>query len=170
MGWWGHPQTDQGYGVTGRTDVDVFLRFENSEDNGLGVPMPAGRIRVNQLDEADGSLEFIGEDVIDHTPRDEDILIEMGEAFDIVGERKQTNWSLDVKARQLRETIEIRLRNHKDDNVEVVVLENMYRALNWDIQGSSHGWTKSEGHQAEWKLPVPARGETVLTFTVHYTW
>ena len=170
LGWWGYQQLDQGYGVTGPGDVDVYLRFENSEDNGLGVPLPAGRIRVNQLDPADDSLEFIGEDTLDHTPRNEDVLIEMGEAFDIVGERKVTNYRIDTSRKQLWETVEIKLRNHKDDDAEVIVLENLYRALNWELVNVSHDWDKENAHQARWALEVPADGETVLTYTAHYSW
>lgn len=161
---------DQGYGAFGKGEVDVYLRFENEEDNGLGVPLPAGRIRVNQLDPADGSLEFIGEDTLDHTPRNEEVLIEMGEAFDVVGERKQTDFRVDTRNRDLWETFEIRLRNQKDEATEVVVLENLYRMANWEIENSSHSFTKDSSNRIRFVLDIPPEEEAVITYRVHYTW
>ena len=78
--------------------VDVYLEFKNDKQFGLGVPLPAGRLRVSQLDKADGSLEFIGEDKIDHTPKDEQVRVKLGSAFDVVGERRQVDFSVDTKA------------------------------------------------------------------------
>ena len=112
MPWWGYQQLDQGYGAYHNGDVNVYLRFENEKDSQLGIPMPAGRIRVNQLDPADGSLEFIGEDIIDHTPRNEKVTIELGNSFDVVGERKQSN--IVMGKNEITETFEITLRNQKD--------------------------------------------------------
>jgi hypothetical protein len=168
--WWGYQQFDQDYGRYGNADISVYLRFDNSEDNDLGVPLPAGRIRVNQLDPADDSLEFIGEDVIDHTPRNEDVLIRMGNAFDVVGERKQTDFRLDLRGRRLWETFEIRLRNHKDTATDVVVLENLYRAANWEIENSSQAWDKENSNRIRFDVKVPADGEVVLHYTAHYHW
>ncbi|MBZ0171278.1 MAG: hypothetical protein K8E66_02760, partial [Phycisphaerales bacterium] len=105
-GFFSDPMLDRNFGQTGNTKVDVYLRFENDKDSGLGVPMPKGRIRVSQLDPADNSLEFIGEDVIDHTPKDETILIKLGQAFDVVGGRTQTDFSVDQRAHVMTETIE----------------------------------------------------------------
>ena len=136
----------------------------------LGMPLPAGRIRVSQLDPADSSLAFIGEDRIDHTPRNEDVLIEMGNAFDVVGERKQTDFRLDLSTRNLWETFEIRLRNQKDEPVEVVVLENLYRYANWRIEDSSHRHRKTQSDRIRFELDVPSEGEVVLTYTAHYHW
>ena len=84
--------------MTGNKKVDTYLSFKNTKENGMGVPMPAGRVRVSKLDTADGSLEFIGEDRIDHTPRNETILLKLGSAFDVVGERKQVDFSIDTSA------------------------------------------------------------------------
>ncbi|KAA9132617.1 DUF4139 domain-containing protein [Marinihelvus fidelis] len=169
-GWYGYQQLDQGYGRVAGKDVSVFLRFANDENSGLGVPLPAGRIRVNQLDTADGSLEFIGEDVLDHTPRNEDVLIRMGNAFDVVGERTQVDFRVDSVRRNLWETFEIKLRNHKDEAVNVAVLENLYRAANWDISDASHRDTKDNAHRVRFDVKVPAEGETVIRYTVHYDW
>lgn len=163
-------QLDQDYGRHGQGDVAVYLRFDNDSENGLGVPLPAGRIRVNQLDTADGSLEFIGEDVIGHTPRNEDVLIRMGNAFDVVGERVQTDFRVDTKTRQLWETFEIRLRNHKDEAVDVIVLENLYRAANWTIEQATAEFTKERSDRIRFEVEVPSEGEQVIRYTAHYTW
>jgi hypothetical protein len=168
--WWGYQQLDQDYGRYGDAEVNVFLRFRNEESQQLGIPLPAGRIRVMQLDPDDDSLEFIGEDVIDHTPRNEDVLIEMGNAFDVVGERKQTDFRVDLRTRNLWETFEIRLRNHKDEAVDVAVLENLYRSANWKIEDASQRHGKESSSRIRFDVLVPAEDEVVLTYTVHYYW
>lgn len=168
--WWGYNQFQQEFGRYNNADVSVYLRFANEEAQQLGIPLPAGRIRVSQQDPADDSLEFIGEDVIDHTPRNETVLIEMGNAFDVVGERKQTDFRIDVGSRNLWETFEIRLRNHKDEAVDVAVLENLYRAANWRIEGASHRHGKENSNRIRFDVTVPSEGEVVLNYTAHYTW
>jgi hypothetical protein len=168
--YWGYQQLDQDYGRYRKGEVNVFLRFRNAEEQQLGVPLPAGRIRVMQLDPADDSLEFIGEDVLDHTPRNEDVLIEMGNAFDVVGERKQTDFRIDTRTRNIWESFEIRLRNHKDSEAEIVVLENLYRAANWKIENPTHEYEKESGNRIRFDLSVPSEGEAVLSYTVHYDW
>jgi len=168
--WWGYQQLDQDYGRYGKSDVDVFLRFRNDQAQQLGIPLPAGRIRVMQADPEDDSLEFVGEDVINHTPRNEDVLIEMGNAFDIVGERKQTDFRLDQRTRNLWETFEIRLRNHKDAAVSVAVLENLYRSANWKIEGASQDFGKENSNRIRFDVKVPSEEEVVLTYTAHYWW
>jgi hypothetical protein len=170
MPYYGSQQLNQEYGRHGNGDVNVYLRFSNEKSQQLGIPLPAGRIRVNQLDPADGSLEFIGEDVIDHTPRNEDVLIEMGNAFDVVGERKQTDFRVDTRTRDLWETFEIRLRNHKDEAVELVVLENLYRAANWKIENPSQQERKENSNRIRFDVNVPSEGESVIRYTAHYTW
>jgi hypothetical protein len=166
----GRQQFDREYGRHGDSKVNVYLRFANEKDHQLGIPLPAGRIRVNQVDPADGSLEFIGEDVIDHTPRNEDVLIEMGKAFDVVGERKQTDFRVDQASRNLWETFEIRLRNHKDEAIEVAVLENLYRSANWKIENASQGYGKETSNRIRFDVNVDSEGESVIRYTVHYSW
>jgi hypothetical protein len=136
----------------------------------MGMPLPAGRIRVMQQDPADDSMEFIGEDVIDHTPRNEDVLIRMGNAFDVVGERKQTDFRLDLRGRQLWETFEIRLRNHKDEAVDVEVLENLYRMANWTIENASQRHGKENSNRISFRVTVPSEGEKVIRYTARYDW
>ncbi len=161
---------DRGFVGSGNKKVDVYLEFENRKDVGLGVPMPKGRVRVSQLDPADGSLEFIGEDVIDHTPKNETIRIKLGQAFDVVGERRQVDFSIDKRAHVITETIEVRLRNHKDEPVDVIVTETMYRWTNWKIVKSSHEYEKKNSRTVHFPVTVDRDGEAVITYTVKYTW
>lgn len=162
------PMTDRNLGLSINKKVDVYLRFKNSKENGLGIPLPAGRIRVSQLD--DGSLEFIGEDTIDHTPKDETILIKLGSAFDVVGERKQTNFKVDSRRRWIDESFEITIRNHKPVPVKVIIKENLYRWSNWKITDSSHKYQKQDSRTVHFPVVVPKDGKGTVTYTVHYTW
>ena len=168
--WYGREQLDQEYGRYGKSDINVYLRFANEEKYHLGVPLPAGRIRVNQVDDADGSLEFIGEDILDHTPQNEKVLIRMGNAFDVVGERRQTDFRVDTRSRNLWESFEISLRNHKDSSVDVAVLENLYRSANWTIEEASHKQGKENSNRIRFDVKIPADGEVVIRYTAHYTW
>lgn len=161
--------TNEGYGKNSSGDVNVYLRFANEEKNALGIPLPAGRIRVNQRD-TDGSLEFIGEDIIDHTPKDQDVLIKMGNAFDIKGERKQTNYKIDTNKKELTESFEITLKNHKDEVADVVIRENLYRWSNWKITRKSHDFEKQDSRHVHFNVKVPANGEVKVTYTVEYDW
>jgi hypothetical protein len=166
----GQPYFDRNYGLTSNRKVDVYVEFRNSKEQGLGLPLPAGRVRVNKRDEADGSLEFVGEDTIDHTPKDERVRLKLGSAFDIVAERKQTDFKVDTGARWLRETFEIRIRNHKDEAVAVIVKENLYRWANWTVEQKSHDFTKEDARTVHFPVGVPKDGETVVTYTVLYSW
>ena len=98
------------------------------------------------------------------------MLIEMGNAFDVVGERKQTDFRVDTGTRNLWETFEIRLRNHKDEAVDVAVLENLYRAANWKIENASMKHGKENSNRIRFDVSVPAGGERVVRYTAHYSW
>ncbi len=161
---------DQNLGTNSNKKVDVYLTLKNSEDNGLGIPLPAGRIRVYKLDEADGAKEFIGEDVIQHTPKDEEVMAKMGSAFDIVGERKQTEFTVNANGHEVTESFEIKLRNHKKEAVHVLVKENLYRWVNWDITSCSDQWEKQDSRTIHIPVDVPVDGEKTITYTVKYTW
>ena len=164
------PITDRNFGTQSNKNVDVYLRFDNEEKSGLGIPLPRGRIRVSQIDDADGSLEFIGEDTIDHTPRDERVLIRLGSAFDVVGERRQTDYRLDTSGKRIEEQIEIELRNHKDEAVTVIVKENLYRWVQWSITAHSDEYEKIDSRTIHFPVRVPARGSKQVSYTVRYTW
>jgi hypothetical protein len=166
----GEPYMDRNFGLTSNKKVDIYLEFKNAQEAGLGIPLPAGRVRVHKRDDADGSLELVGEDRIDHTPRDEKVLLKLGSAFDVVGERKQTDFQEDVGAHWVRESFEIRIRNHKAEDIDVVVKENLYRWVNWEIEKKSHDFEKQDARTVHFPVKVPRDGETVLTYTVKYSW
>jgi len=164
------PYTDRNLGLATNKKVDVYLEFRNDKHFGLGVPLPAGRLRVSQLDKADGSLEFIGEDKIDHTPKDETVRVKLGSAFDVVGERRQVNFSVDTAGKWMEEEIEVKLRNHKQQPVDVVVKENLYRWSNWKILTQSHKYEKEDARTINFPVKVAKDGETVVRYRVRYTW
>lgn len=142
--------------------VQVKLEVDNTEKNQLGIPMPKGKLRVYKRDE-DGALQFIGEDLIDHTPRDEKVRVYIGDAFDVVGERKQMNY-VRVSNRVTRATIEISLRNHKEKPVAVTAVEKAYG--HWKILSSSHKYEKKDSSTFEFTENVPGRGEVKITYEI----
>lgn len=164
------PFTDRNPGWSVSDQVAVFLNFRNDEKSGLGMPLPAGRLRLNKEDASDGSLEFIGEDVIHHTPRDENLRVALGNAFDIVAERKQTNFKLDTSAKTMDESFEIKIRNHKETGVTVKINEVMYRWTNWDIVKASRDFKKLDARTVQFPVAVEPGGEATVTYEVRYTW
>lgn len=162
-------RTDPNYGTQNDKKVWVTLEFKNSKENNLGMPLPKGRIRVYKKD-TDDSSQFIGEDSIDHTPKDEMVRVKMGNAFDLVGERKRTDYSVDSDKKTMKETFEVKLRNHKDEPVTINVVEHLYRWTNWKIVNSSIPFKKKDAQTIEFDAPVSKDGETVVTYTVKYWW
>lgn len=172
VSWWGFGDTgywDPNYGLSSGKKVAVFLELMNKKSDGLGLPLPKGRLRVYKKDD-DGSLQFAGEDSIDHTPKDEKVRVKMGEAFDVVGERKRTDYASDLNKRRFEETFEVRLRNHKDADATVTVVEHLYRWTNWKIVDASGKFTKKDAQTVEFEVPVKKDGEAVVTYTVKYSW
>jgi len=165
-----NPVTDRNFGAESNPKVDVYLRFKNARDHGLGIPLPSGRIRVSKLDPADKSLEFIGEDTIDHTPKDEQVMIKLGDAFDVVGERKQVDFKVDTARDWLEEEIEIKLRNHKDEPVTVLVKENLYRWVNWEIVQKTQDYEKVDARTIQFPVQLKQDGEATVRYRVRYTW
>jgi hypothetical protein len=147
--------------------VKVKIEIANTKQNNLGMPLPKGKIKVYKQD-SDGSLQFIGEDAIDHTPKDEKIRLYLGDAFDVVAERKKINYRQGEKWAE--ETFEISLRNHKESDIEVNVVERMWRYANWKITDKSHEFIKKDAQKVEFNVPVPKDGETKITYTVKYWW
>jgi len=142
--------------------VGVYLEVANKEENRLGLPLPKGVIRVYKAD-SEGSLQFIGEDTIDHTPKDEKVKIKMGEAFDVVGERTQKDW------RKLGSSLyevewEISLRNHKQEDIQVTLIEPM--PGDWEVLRSTHPYEKVEAHTLAYKVNVPKDGQTKVNYRV----
>jgi hypothetical protein len=162
--------TDRSYGITGNKKVDTYLSFKNREENGMGVPLPSGRVRVSKLDTADGSLEFIGEDRIDHTPKNEILQLKLGSAFDVVGERRQVDFKVDSNRNTMTEEIEVKIRNRKDEPVTVVVKENLYRWTNWKITQTNQPYEKQDSRTIHYPVTVAADSEAVVRYTVRYTW
>jgi hypothetical protein len=164
------PMRDRNLGNQSNPKVDVYLRLVNSEASHMGMPLPRGKVRVYKADDADGTLEFVGEDLIDHTPKDEKVLVKMGQAFDVVGERRATDFKIDTRRNWMQESFEIVLRNHKDAPVRVTVRENLYRWTNWEITQKSDEFAKVDARTIHFDVEVPANGEKRVTYTVRYTW
>jgi hypothetical protein len=142
--------------------VGVILEFQNKKENNLGIPLPKGVVRVYKQD-AEGGLQFAGEDAVDHTPKDETIRVKMGQAFDVVGSRKQTDWK-KLAADTYEAAFEISLRNHKKEEVTVKVVEPIPGA--WTILNPSHDHKKNAAHMAEFTLRVPPDKEVKLSYGV----
>jgi len=169
--WYGGLVTDTGYGSEeGNKKVNVIIELKNSQDNHMGMPLPKGKVRLYKRDPADASLEFVGEDQIDHTPKDETVKLHIGDAFDIVGERKRTDFHVDIAGHVMTESFEIRVRNHKTEPVDVLVKEPLYRWNNWEITQASAKWTKYDSSTIHFPVTVAKDGEQVITYTVRYTW
>jgi hypothetical protein len=160
---------DRGYGTQGNKKVRVMREFVNAETNHLGIALPKGKLRFYRRD-ADGQMEFVGEDMIDHTPRNETIRVTTGNAFDLVGERKQTDFRVDTSDKWLDESFEIKLRNRKKEPVEIRVVEHLYRWSNWDITQKSDDFKKTDSQTIEFRVPVKPDEERTVTYTVHYSW
>ncbi len=170
LGNYGSPMSDRNFGVQSNKKVDVYLRFKNREDNRLGVPLPAGKVRVAKLDSADQSLEFIGEDLIDHTAKNETVQIKLGSAFDVVGERRQVDFKIDTTGKVMEEEIEIKLRNQKDEPVTVIAKENLYRWTTWSIVKKSQNFEKVDARTVHFPVRIAKGGEAVIRYTVKYNW
>jgi hypothetical protein len=145
-----------------KTKVGVFVALKNSKDNGLGMPLPKGVVRVYKKD-SDGALQFVGEDAIDHTPRDETIRIKMGNAFDVVAERVQTDFNVLSSGHLYRSSYKVTLRNHKDEDIVVSVVERMVG--DWTIEQTSHDYEKESSHRIRFDVPVTANGTAEVTYT-----
>lgn len=142
--------------------VQVFYQFKNEERGGLGLPMPAGVLRVFQAD-SKGGLQFVGEDRIGHTPKDETLNVKIGNAFDVVCERKQVDFQ-KIASSTYELEYEITLRNHKATAISVEVNEPI--GGTWRVVQASHEWTKTEAWAAQFTVPVAADGTAVLKYRV----
>jgi hypothetical protein len=148
--------------VMSNQKVGVFVEIENKNKNNLGIPLPKGIVRVYKHDK-EGSLQFVGEDSIDHTPKDEKIRIKLGDAFDVVGSRKQTDWR-KIAYDTYEAGFEISLRNHKKEDVVVKIIEPI--PGDWVMISHSHKYKKTEAFTAEFNIPVPKDKEAKLTYRV----
>jgi len=162
--WYYHNQQNPGAPL--KDNVMVFYKFKNEQKAGLGMPMPAGNVRVYQKD-SKGNILFVGEDRIDHTPKDEQVTIHIGNAFDVISERKQTDYKrIDTHMWEME--FEITLRNHKDTPVTVQVNEPI--GGDWEMVSSTYKYTKTAAWAAQFEVPVSANGTSVLKYRVRAKW
>ena len=181
------------YGTQSSKKVWVMREFMNSATNHLGLPLPKGRIRFYRRN-TDGQMEFTGENTIKHTPRDELVRLYTGNAFDLVGERKQTSFKANAPSGVvpqlgpdgnplpippaaktdhepwIDESFEIKLRNHKQNPVEIRVVEHLCRWSNWAITEKSAAFKKTDAATIEFPVPLKPDEEKTVTYTVHYSW
>jgi hypothetical protein len=156
----------QAPGAPIKDQVMVYYKFKNDEKSGLGMPLPAGNVRVYQKDSKGGIL-FAGEDRIDHTPKDENVSVHIGNAFDVVSDRKQTDYKrIDNKTWQME--YEITIRNHKDSAITVEVNEPI--GGSWEMLSHSYDFKKTGAFAAQFMVPVPKDGTAVLKYRVQATW
>ncbi len=168
--WWYPGRTDfspgSGYDTSSYHKVNVVLEVRNSEANKMGMPLPKGRVWVYKLD-PNGAQQFVGEDTIDHTPRDEKIRLYVGDAFDVVGDYKRTDYR-KIADRIYEETFEVRIRNHKKTGQAVNVIDHVF--ADWSVLNASHEYNKKDAHTIEFPVKVPADGEVVVTYTIRTRW
>jgi len=158
--WWYYQQTDP-------TKIKVMVEIENREDKGLGMPLPKGKVRVYKAD-PDGALQFVGEDLIDHTPKDEKIRLYIGDAFDLVGERRlMRDERLSTNSRRVQ--VEISLRNHKEnDTVAITAVEHFWR--DWTIDASSVPCVRKDAYTAEFTVTLEPGQEQTIRYTATERW
>ncbi|MGE5647798.1 MAG: DUF4139 domain-containing protein [Acidobacteriota bacterium] len=161
-------RNDPSYGTQSNTKVWVMRDFMNESKNHLGMPLPAGRVRFYRRD-SDGRMEFTGEDRIEHTPRGERVRLFTGAAFDLAGERRRVNYRAN-QGPFADESFEIKVRNRKQEPVEIAVVEHLYRWTTWEIPVSSMPFAKKDAQTIEFKVPLQPGEEKTVSYTVHYSW
>jgi len=149
--------------------VQVYREFKNAEANKLGLALPKGKVRFYSQD-ADRQLEFVGENQIDHTPKDETIRVLTGNSFDLVGEHRITNENEDGANRVATQTVEIKVRNRKKEPVEIRVREHAIRSNTWTLTTQSQPHEKKDAQTFEFRVPLQPDEEKVITYTIRYTW
>jgi hypothetical protein len=161
---------DPDYGTESGKKVAVYREFRNSRENNLGLALPKGRVRFYAQDRTDQSLQFVGENNLDHTPKDETVRLYTGDSFDLVGERRRTDYKVDSANQRAQESFEIKLRNHKREAVEIRVVEHLFRWANWEIKQSSQTHERKDAQTIEFRVSLKPDEERVITYTAHYTW
>lgn len=157
------------YGVPTHKKVWVLREFKNSAENRLGMALPKGRLRFYSQDD-DGSLQFTGENQIDHTPKDETLRVYVGNSFDLIGERRRTAYKIDNANNRLDESFEIKVRNRKKEPVEIRVVEHLTRFDNWEVKEKSADFRKLDSHTIEFPVTLKPDEEKIVTYRVHYSW
>jgi hypothetical protein len=168
---WGYDtlRTHSDFGSKSTKKVSIVREFTNCESNNLGMPLPAGKLRFYRRDD-DGQLEFTGENTIDHTPKDEVVRVNTGNAFDLVGERTRTNFQTDGSKRFTDEWFEIELRNHKEEPTVITVVEHLYRWRNWEISENDCEFSKKDSHTIEFEVALAPDEKKTIKYKVHYSW
>ena len=161
---------DADYGIKSNKKVAVFREFKNSEANKLGIPLPKGKVRFYTQDAADASLQFVGENEVAHTPKDELVRLFVGNSFDLVGERKRTDFKVSKANHRAEESFEIKVRNRKKEAAEVRVVEHLYRWTDWEIAAKSQDFEKKDAQTIEFRVPLKPDEEKTITYKVKYTW
>ncbi len=161
---------DESFGTQSNPKVWIMQEIENTEENGLGIPLPKGKTRFYRQDAEDGQLEFTGENVIDHTPKKELLRINTGNAFDIIGDRNRTDYRVDHRAHWIEEAFEITVTNRKEEAVTVRVTEHLYRWDNWELLSRSDEYEKVDSDTIVFNVEIPADAEKTIAYRVKYTW
>jgi hypothetical protein len=156
-------------GMSTAGKVQVYREFKNSEANKLGLALPKGKVRFYSQD-GDRQLEFVGENQIDHTPKDEVIRVLTGNSFDLTGEHRMTNNREDGANRVATQSFEIKVRNHKKEPVEIRVLEHANHGGTWTLTAESQPHEKKDANTFEFRVPLQPDEEKVVTYTIRYTW
>ncbi len=159
---YGRPQTDP-------IKVQVYREFKNTEANKLGIALPKGKVRFYSQD-TDRQLEFIGENEVDHTPKNERVRVFVGNSFDLVGEHRMTNSRSDGANRVEIQTFEIKLRNRKKEPVEIIAIEERTHGGNWTLTAQSQPHVKRNADSFEFRVPLQPDEEKIVTYTIRYTW
>jgi hypothetical protein len=149
--------------------VQVYREFKNTEANKLGLALPKGKVRFYSQD-GDRQLEFVGENRIDHTPKDEVIRVLTGNSFDLKGEHRMTNEAEDGANRVAVQTFEVKVRNHKKEPVEIRVVEHANRGGTWTLTAQSQPHVKKDANTFEFRVPLQPDEEKTVTYTIRYTW
>lgn len=160
-------RNDRDYGTVSNPKVWVMREFANTKENGLGVPLPKGRVRYYRQNN-DGQIEFTGENTLDHTPQGETVRSYTGDAFDLVGSRTRT--SFETSGNTADESFEIKLRNRKSEPVEIRVVEHLYRWSTWEITKKSNAFVKTDAQTVEFRVQLKPDEEKVVSYSVHYSW
>jgi hypothetical protein len=162
-------RSQESFGQQSNKKVGVYLSFRNEEKSGLGIPLPKGKVRVYKKDD-EGKEQFVGEDELDHTPKDEEVRLFLGNAFDVVGERKQRSFKTVVSGHSIEESFDITLRNHKSEPVEVQVYEHPWRWSDWEIVKHNADWKKIDQSTIDFPVKLKKDEEKTVSYSIRYVW
>jgi hypothetical protein len=167
--YWSEANIEQGIAGFSKGEVLAYLVFDNTETAGLGIPLPKGRVRVSQQG-PDGALEFVGEDQIDHTPKNETLRLKLGKSFDVTGDRTRTHFQLDITRKTMVETYKLCIRNRKNAATHIIARETLFRWSSWSIEQSSCPHQKQSAQSIDFSINLDANSEVEISYTVRYQW